>query len=38
MNNSKEKKEYSRRDFLKTSGAVTGGIIGSSFLGGLMGG
>lgn len=37
MNHSKEKKEYSRRDFLKTSGAVTGGIIGSSFLGGLMG-
>ncbi|QQD85898.1 MULTISPECIES: gluconate 2-dehydrogenase subunit 3 family protein [Jeotgalicoccus] len=30
-------KEFSRRDFLKTTGAATGGIIGGSLLGGLVG-
>lgn len=33
----KNSKEFSRRDFLKTSGAVTGGFIGGSLLGGLVG-
>lgn len=40
-NNEKQKnqqeKEFSRRDFLKTTGAATGGIIGGSLLGGLVG-
>src|SRR5699024_4709654 len=30
-------KQFSRRDFLKTTGAATGGIIGGSLLGGLVG-
>ena len=30
-------KEFSRRDFLKTTGAATGGIIGGSLLGGIVG-
>ena len=29
-------KQFSRRDFLKTTGVATGGIIGGSLLGGLM--
>ena len=33
----KEPKEYSRRDFLKTSGGIAGGFIGGSLLGGLVG-
>lgn len=37
MADNKKTKEYSRRDFLKTSGAVTGGFIGGSLLGGLVG-
>lgn len=32
-----KEKEFSRRDFLKTTGAATGGIIGGSLLGGLVG-
>ena len=35
-NNDKEK-SFSRRDFLKTTGAATGGIIGGSLLGGFVG-
>lgn len=34
---SKEEKKFSRRDFLKTTGAATGGIIGGSLLGGVIG-
>lgn len=34
---SKEEKQFSRRDFLKTTGAATGGIIGGSLLGGFIG-
>lgn len=30
-------KQFSRRDFLKTTGVATGGIIGGSLLGGLVG-
>ncbi|GAB3063294.1 gluconate 2-dehydrogenase subunit 3 family protein [Salinicoccus sesuvii] len=30
-------KQFSRRDFLKTTGVATGGIIGGSMLGGLVG-
>lgn len=37
MTNNKKVKEFSRRDFLKTTGTVTGGIIGGSLLGGLVG-
>lgn len=37
MADKKNSKEFSRRDFLKTSGAVTGGFIGGSLLGGLVG-
>lgn len=32
-----EEKQFSRRDFLKTTGVATGGIIGGSLLGGLIG-
>lgn len=32
-----EEKQFSRRDFLKTTGAATGGIIGGSLLGGFIG-
>lgn len=32
-----DEKQFSRRDFLKTTGAATGGIIGGSLLGGLIG-
>lgn len=32
-----EEKQFSRRDFLKTTGVATGGIIGGSLLGGLVG-
>lgn len=32
-----QEKQFSRRDFLKTTGAATGGIIGGSLLGGLVG-
>lgn len=32
-----KEKQFSRRDFLKTTGAATGGIIGGSLLGGLVG-
>ncbi len=34
---SKEEKRFSRRDFLKTTGVATGGIIGGSLLGGFIG-
>lgn len=34
---SKQDKQFSRRDFLKTTGAATGGIIGGSLLGGFIG-
>lgn len=37
MADKKNNKEFSRRDFLKTSGVVTGGFIGGSLLGGLVG-
>lgn len=37
MSGKKDQKEFSRRDFLKTTGAATGGIIGGSLLGGLVG-
>lgn len=37
MEKDKNRKEYSRRDFLKTTGAATGGFIGDSILGGLAG-
>lgn len=39
MSNNKDakEKEFSRRDFLKTTGVATGGIIGGSLLGGLVG-
>lgn len=36
MSKDKEK-VFSRRDFLKTTGAATGGVIGGSLLGGLVG-
>lgn len=36
-NNDQNEKHFSRRDFLKTTGAATGGIIGGSLLGGLVG-
>lgn len=32
-----DEKQFSRRDFLKTTGVATGGIIGGSLLGGLIG-
>ncbi|CAD2073507.1 oxidoreductase [Jeotgalicoccus coquinae] len=32
-----DEKQFSRRDFLKTTGAATGGVIGGSLLGGLIG-
>lgn len=32
-----KEKQFSRRDFLKTTGVATGGIIGGSLLGGLIG-
>src|SRR5699024_3100414 len=32
-----EEKQFSRRDFLKTTGVATGGIIGGSLLGSLIG-
>lgn len=32
-----KEKQFSRRDFLKTTGVATGGIIGGSMLGGLVG-
>jgi gluconate 2-dehydrogenase gamma chain len=32
-----KEKQFSRRDFLKTTGVATGGIIGGSLLGGLVG-
>src|SRR5690625_5802559 len=32
-----KEKQFSRRDFLKTTGAFTGGIIGGSLLGGAVG-
>lgn len=32
-----DEKQFSRRDFLKTTGVATGGIIGGSLLGGLVG-
>lgn len=35
--NDGKEKQFSRRDFLKTTGAATGGIIGGSLLGGLVG-
>lgn len=37
MAEKKDGREFSRRDFLKTSGAITGGFIGGSLLGGLVG-
>ena len=33
----KNEKQFSRRDFLKTTGMATGGIIGGSLLGGVVG-
>ncbi|MCD2137570.1 gluconate 2-dehydrogenase subunit 3 family protein [Salinicoccus halitifaciens] len=33
----KKEKQFSRRDFLKTTGAATGGIIGGSLIGGFIG-
>lgn len=35
--NGPKEKQFSRRDFLKTTGVATGGIIGGSLLGGLVG-
>lgn len=35
--NGKKEKEFTRRDFLKTTGVATGGVIGGSLLGGLVG-
>lgn len=35
--NDKNDKQFSRRDFLKTTGMATGGIIGGSLLGGVVG-
>ncbi len=32
-----DEKQFSRRDFLKTTGIATGGIVGGSLLGGLVG-
>ncbi|MDK6863106.1 MULTISPECIES: gluconate 2-dehydrogenase subunit 3 family protein [Nosocomiicoccus] len=37
MAENKNEKQFSRRDFLKTTGVATGGIIGGSLLGGLIG-
>lgn len=37
MANTPKEKQFSRRDFLKTTGVATGGIIGGSLLGGLVG-
>lgn len=37
MADNKNEKQFSRRDFLKTTGVATGGIIGGSLLGGLVG-
>src|SRR5699024_3621740 len=37
MPENKNEKQFSRRDFLKTTGVATGGIIGGSLLGGLIG-
>ncbi|MFD2829612.1 gluconate 2-dehydrogenase subunit 3 family protein [Corticicoccus populi] len=37
MADKNNEKQFSRRDFLKTTGAATGGIIGGSLLGGLVG-
>lgn len=37
MTNQNSGKQFSRRDFLKTTGAASGGIIGGSLLGGLVG-
>ncbi|WP_371814494.1 gluconate 2-dehydrogenase subunit 3 family protein [Jeotgalicoccus sp. WY2] len=37
MANKPKEKQFSRRDFLKTTGVATGGIIGGSLLGGLVG-
>lgn len=36
-NNEKGSKNYSRRDFLKTSGIATGALIGGGIIGGLIG-
>lgn len=35
--NQSDEKQFSRRDFLKTTGVLTGGIIGGSLLGGVVG-
>lgn len=37
VNEMANEKQFSRRDFLKTTGVATGGIIGGSLLGGLIG-
>lgn len=37
VNKKGDEKQFSRRDFLKTTGVATGGIIGGSLLGGLVG-
>lgn len=37
MTEKSKEKQFSRRDFLKTTGVATGGIIGGSLLGGLVG-
>lgn len=35
-NNNEKEKQFSRRDFLKTSGVLAGGIVGGSLLGGTV--
>lgn len=36
-NNQNKEKQFSRRDFMKTTGALTGGIVGGSLFGGVVG-
>lgn len=37
VNNKNKEKQFSRRDFMKTTGAFTGGIVGGSLFGGVVG-